>query len=173
MNNPTQNPKPYHPALQSQELTLFFIRHLNHIYCAKAHLFERLQELADHINFLDLKLPILKTCENVARLSTKIEEIYVLMESKPDLENCDELIAFIEAGFESIHQQSKNQILRDLSVLSYLSLIESIEIASFQQLQMAAVALNNKQIEQLVQDNFDESKAGRLLYSQIAAKYIV
>lgn len=152
---------------------IFFIRHLNHIYCAKAHLVERLQELADQVNFMDLKLTILKTCEDIAKQSTKIEEIYVLMENKPDLENCNELIAFIEAGFESIYQQSKNQMLRDLSILSYLSLIESIEIASFQQLQVAAVALNNKQIKQLVQDNFDESKAGHLLYLQIMAKYIV
>ena len=172
MNNPTQNPKPSHPVLQSQELRLFFISHLNRIYCVKAHLLERLQELADQVNFIDLKLTILETCEDIAKQLNKIEEIYVLMKRKPGLENCDELIAFIEAGFESIHQQSKNQMLRDLSILFYLSLVESIEIASFQQLKMALVALNNKQIEHLVQDSFNESRAGGLLYSQVIAKYI-
>jgi len=45
-------------------------------------------------------------------------------------------------------------------------------MASFQVLQMAAVKLKNKQIKQLLKENYDEAKADRTLLLLIAAKYI-
>jgi ferritin-like metal-binding protein YciE len=50
--------------------------------------------------------------------------------------------------------------------------IESVEMASFQVLEMAAVKLKSKQIKQLIRENYDEAKADRTLLLLITAKYI-
>lgn len=65
-----------------------------------------------------------------------------------------------------------NQRVRDMSIIFYLQNIESVEMASFQVLQMAAVKLKNRQIRQLLKENYDEAKADRTLLLLIAAKYI-
>jgi ferritin-like metal-binding protein YciE len=54
--------------------------------------------------------------------------------------------------------------LRDLSVAFYMQNIESMEVASFQVLQMAAVKLKNKQIKQLTRENYDETKSDRTCF---------
>jgi len=45
-------------------------------------------------------------------------------------------------------------------------------MASFQILEMAAVKINNKQIVQLLQENYKEAKADRTLFLLISTKYI-
>ncbi|WP_281024308.1 DUF892 family protein [Mucilaginibacter celer] len=59
-----------------------------------------------------------------------------------------------------------------MSILFYLHNIESMEMASFQILRIAAVKLKNSQIKKLTQRNYDEAKADRTLMLLIAAKYI-
>ena len=47
-----------------------------------------------------------------------------------------------------------------------------MEVSSFQVLQMAAIKLQNKQIKQLIKENYAEAKADRTLLLLITAKYI-
>jgi len=62
--------------------------------------------------------------------------------------------------------------LRDLSILFYMQNIESVEMASFQVLKMVAVKLKNKQLTQLLTENFDEAKEDRALLLLITKKYL-
>ena len=165
MTNPVVHLKP-------EQVKSFFIAHLNRIHCAKAHLFERLPELAEQVEFNDLRHAILETWEDIGKQMARVEEIYVLLEDEPPMAYCDELVAFVENGFSKIYEDKADPKLRDLAIIFYLSLIESIELASFQLLQMAAVNLPDKQIKRLLQENFDESRADRILFLQITAIYI-
>ena len=79
---------------------------------------------------------------------------------------------FIEDAFEAINEQSGESELRDLSIIFYLQNIESVEMASFQILQMAAVKLKNKHVDQLLKENYNEAKADRTLLLLISSKYI-
>ncbi|MEO3407349.1 DUF892 family protein [Mucilaginibacter sp. CAU 1740] len=172
MNEPTNDKKTSGPVLNQDQLRIFFINHLNRIFCAKSHLFERLPELTEHVHFQDLKHAILETWEDIGKQVARIEEIFTLLDEVPSLKNCEELIGFMESGFSGIYHKKEEAELRDLSLLFYLSLIESVELASFQPLQMASIKMPNKQIQQLLKENFDESKADRSLFVQIAARYI-
>lgn len=164
MNDQLKTPNP--------EVDDFFLEHLNKIYCAKTHLAERLPELADQAVFTDLKYAILETCEDVSKQIVRMEEIYVLLEAQPSLEKCEDLVNFIESGFDAVFQQSGHNLQRDLSILFYMSLIESVETASFTILQMAAVGFSDKQITQLLKENMDESKGDSALFLSITSKYI-
>ncbi|MFC0513495.1 DUF892 family protein [Mucilaginibacter angelicae] len=172
MNEPTKDQKDLAPVLEPDQLLNFFTYHLNRIYCAKSHLFERLPELAEQAHFKDLKNAILETWEDIGKQVAWIEEIFTLLDEVPSLKDCDELIGFMEAGFSGIYHKKEETGLRDLSILFYLSVVKSIEMASFQLLQITAVKLPNRQIRQLLKENFDESKSDLSLFVQITARYI-
>ncbi|WP_262714276.1 MULTISPECIES: ferritin-like domain-containing protein [Mucilaginibacter] len=95
-----------------------------------------------------------------------------MLEADREEGNFSGLSGLIDDAFEDIKLHSKDAELRDLSIAFYLQNIESMEMASFQVLEMAAVKLKNKQIKQLIKENYDEAKAHRTLLLLITAKYV-
>lgn len=159
-------------TLGSEKLKTFFINHLNRIYFAKAHLVNRLPQLKDEVYFNDLQLAIKETVEDVEKQMARMEVIYELLDAQISKGSINGLIGLVDDAFEAIREQSGEAELRDMSIIFYLQNIESVEMASFQVLQMAAVKLKNRQIKQLLKENYDEAKADRTLLLLIAAKYI-
>ena len=158
--------------LGPDKLKPFFIDHLNKIYCAKAHLLERLPEIGLQAQFSDLKYAITETLEDVEKQIARMDEIYTLLETRPSIANCKGLAGMVEDAYEAIHEQNTDTELRDLSILFYMQNIESVEMASFQVLEIAAVKLKDKQIIQLLKENLDEAKADKALLLLITAKYV-
>jgi ferritin-like metal-binding protein YciE len=101
-----------------------------------------------------------------------MEVIYNLLDAEISKGSINGLTGLVDDAFEAIREQTGEAELRDMSIIFYLQNIESVEMASFQVLQMAAVKLKNKQIKQLLKENYDEAKADRTLLLLIAAKYI-
>lgn len=158
--------------LGSEKLKLFFVKHLDRIYGAKLHLVSRLPNLLEEVEFADLKQAISDTVEDVEKQIARMEVIYTLMDAEVSRGSIHGLSGLIDDAFEAINEQHGEPELRDLSIIFYLQNIESIEMASFQILQMAAVKLKNKHINQLLKENYDEAKADRTLLLLISSKYI-
>ncbi|TCC92395.1 DUF892 family protein [Pedobacter frigiditerrae] len=156
-----------------EKLKTFFIGHLDKIYCAKIHLITRLPQLLEQAHFADLKSAILETINHVENEISRMEMIYTILDSTYSDCNAKGLTGLVEDAFSAIQQQGKDRELRDLSILFYLQNIESVEMASFQILQMAAVKIKNKQIANLLKENYEEAKADRTLFLLIASKYII
>jgi len=154
------------------KLRTFFIGHLDKIYCAKVHLITRLPNLLQQAHFEDLKSAILETIGHVEQEISRMELIYMILDANYSDCNTKGLTGLVEDTFAAIKEQGADKELRDLSILFYLQNIESVEMASFQILQMAAVKLKNKQIATLLKENFEEAKADRTLFLLIASKYI-
>jgi len=159
-------------TLGSKKLKAFFINHLNRIYYAKAHLVKWLPLLKDEVYYDDLQLAIRETVGDVEKQMARMEVIYNLLDAEISKGSINGLTGLVDDAFEAIREQTGEAELRDMSIIFYLQNIESVEIASFQVLQMAAVKLKNKQIKQLLKENYDEAKADRTLLLLIAAKYI-
>ncbi len=155
------------------KLKIFFIRHLDKIYCAKLHLINRLPQLFKQAYFADLKDAILETVGHVEQEISRMEIMYTLLEHQSSACNEKGLTGLVDDAFQAIQKEGTDYELRDLSILFYLQNIESVEMASFQILQMAAVKLKNKQIAKLLKENYEEAKADRTLFLLIASKYIV
>ncbi|MDO3645254.1 DUF892 family protein [Mucilaginibacter sp. L3T2-6] len=158
--------------LGSEKLKLFFVNHLNRIYYAKAHLVQWLPKLQDEVHFSDLRHAIRETVEDVEKQIARMEVIYELLDAEISRGSINGLTGLVDDAFEAIREQAGEAELRDMSIIFYLQNIESVEMASFQVLQMAAVKLKNKQVSQLLKENYDEAKADRTLLLLIAAKYI-
>jgi ferritin-like metal-binding protein YciE len=156
----------------SEKLKTFFVKHLNRIYYAKAHLVTKLPQIEDEVNFRDLQLAIRETVDDVGKQMARMELIYTLLDASIGTGSIHGLTGLVDDAFEAIREQAGEAELRDMSIIFYLQNIESVEMASFQVLQMAAVKLKNKQVKQLLQENYDEAKADRTLLLLIAAKYI-
>jgi ferritin-like metal-binding protein YciE len=158
--------------LGSKKLRTFFINHLDKIYSAKAHLVSHLPQLLEETHFSDLSSAIQDTINDVEKQMARMEVIYELLDAHTSYGNYGGLAGLIDDAFEDIKIQKDEPELRDLSVAFYLQNIEYLEMGSFQILQMAAVKLKNKQIQQLLKENYDETKADRTLLLLIAAKYV-
>jgi len=158
--------------LGSAKLKLFFIKHLDRIYSAKIHLVAKLPTLIAEAEFSDLKNAIEDTVAGVEKQIARMEIIYSLLDSEASKGSIHGLTGLIEDAFEAIREQFGEPELCDLSIIFYLQNIESVEMASFQILQMAAVKLKNKHINQLLKENYDEAKADRTLLLLISSKYI-
>lgn len=173
MNQQTNGSRPWKKiSLGSQKLKVFLIKHLDRIYCAKRHLVTRLPEIAEEAEFADLKIAINETVSNVEKQIARMEVIYSLLDAEVSKGSIHGLTGLIEDAFEAINEQRGEAELRDMSIIFYLQNIESVEMASFQILQMAAVKLKNKHINQLLKENYDEAKADRTLLLLISSKYI-
>jgi len=158
-------------ALCTIKLELFFINHLNRIYCAKSQLQERLPEIRVHAHFSDLIHAITETLIDVEKQVSRMDEIYLLMGLQHNFENCQGVIGLIEDTFSAINQERQDPEMCDLSILFYLQQIESIEMASFKMLNLAAPIIDKKKIRQLLKENFDEASEDLALLRLITAKY--
>ena len=159
-------------ALGPEKLNFFFVIHLNRIYFAKQHLVQKLPLLKNEVSFSDLRHAIEETVDDVEKQMARMELIYELIDASISKGSIHGLTGLVDDAFEAIKEQEGEEELRDMSIIFYLQNIESVEMASFQVLQMAAVKLKNNQITQLLKENYDEAKADRTLLLLIAAKYI-
>ena len=157
--------------LDSDKIKTFFISHLSRIYAAKTHLVGRLPKLADEVKYADLHNAIVETVNDVEKQIARMEVIFELLDASISTQGCLGITGLVDDAFAAIDQQDEPE-LRDLSIIFYMQNIESVEMASFQILQMAAVKLKNKQIKQLLTENYQEAKADRTLMLLIAAKYV-
>lgn len=172
MNEDSHEQSPDRINLGSAKLKRFFIDHLNRIYSAKLHLIEKLPLLHKEAYFSDLQNAIAETVGNVEKQIARMELIYALLDENVAPANVLGLTGLIDDAFEAIQRQNGEIELRDLSIVFYLQNIESVEMASFQILQMAAVKIQNKQVARLLKDNYEEAKADRTLFLLISTKYI-
>jgi ferritin-like metal-binding protein YciE len=168
--------KPYHTSgdiqLGPDRLQKFFINNLDRIYCAKKHMVDRFPEIAEQAYFSDLSHAITETVDDVKKQIVRMDEIYKRLGAENSITGCTGLAAMIEEAFVAINGHKDDTALRDMAILFYMQNMESIEVASFQVLQMMAVKLKDPEIQQLLKENFDEAKEDRVLLLMITAKYI-
>jgi len=164
--------RPHQIYLGDERLLKFFTDNLDKIYCAKKHMIDRFPEMASQAHFADLNHAILETVDDVKKQIARMDIIYERLGAENKTTGCNGLAGMIEEAFTAIHEQKDDTALRDMAILFYLQNMESIEVASFQVLQMMAVKMKNQEILQLLTENLDESKEDRMLLLLITAKYV-
>jgi len=168
----TKQPKRSHIIhLGDKRLLDFFISNLDKIYCAKKHMVARFPEIAGEAHFEDLNQAIMETVDDVKKQIVRMDEIYDRLGAENKAAGCQGLAGMIEEAFTAIADQQDDTALRDMAILFYMQNMESIEVASFQALQILAKKLKNAEITQLLKENLDEARDDRKLLLEITAKY--
>ena len=164
-------PQPQKMNLQPGDLREYFINHLNKIYCAKNHLVHNFPAILDLATFADLKEAIEENINDLRNQIARMREIYEIMNEKYEPQSCQMFAGLIDDLYDGIKRDSSLE-LQDMSIIYYMQNIESLEMASFHALQMAAVKFKNEDINALLKDNFDTAKAERTILRLLTAKYL-
>jgi ferritin-like metal-binding protein YciE len=154
------------------EVQLFFLDTLNTIYCAKAHLVERLPEIMDDVCFSDLKDAIIETISEMEKQLSVMDRIYDLLGKAHSFENCSSLISILDNAFMEIQKRSKTPEIRDLYLLSYLFIAESTESASFKILKVISADLKDKEVKKHLALNIKFSNADRPLLLAVTKRFV-
>ncbi|HEY9001561.1 MAG TPA: DUF892 family protein [Mucilaginibacter sp.] len=159
-------------TLNQSQLISYFVDHLNRIYCAKEHIVARFPVFAKHASFKDIRYAIEETVEDIEKQIERMRHIYKLLSVQPETGPCLGLTALLDEAAAAIKQETDDIMLRDMAILFYLQNIESTEVGSFQVLKMVARKIGNEEINQLLLENFDESRDDRNLLLQLTDKYL-
>lgn len=158
--------------LQSADLKRFFMSHLDKIYCAKNHLVDNFPAVLSLATFADLKGAIEDSISELQNQISRMREIYQIMKQNYEPAACKMFSGLIDDLFYGAKHEDNTPELRDMAIIYYLQNIESLEMASFHSLRMAAVKFQNDDINALLKDNFDEAKTERSMLRLIMAKYL-
>src|ERR1700761_8474101 len=132
--------------MTERELFDFFISHLNRIFCAKNQLVAKLLQLRKSAHFRDLEQAIGETVEVVDMQIARMKQIYIMLDSVNQFEHCNGLVGLLDEAFQAIGVQSGNFKYRDLSILFYMQIIESVEVTSFRILMQVAGKLQHPDV---------------------------
>jgi ferritin-like metal-binding protein YciE len=158
--------------LQPADLKRYFLSHLNKIYCAKKHLAKNLPAIMNLATSADLKEAIIDTSDDIRTEIVRMDEIFEIIKEIYEPGTCQFFSGLIEDLFNGVKQEEGNPVLQDMGIIYYLQNVESLEMASFHAMQMAALKFKNDDINRLLKDNFDQAKAERTLLRLLTAKFL-
>lgn len=149
-----------------------FIHHLNRVYFGKKYLQKHLPALTQIASFKKLRFAIEEVLESVNNQVNRIEEIYKIIDARPDQESCVPIISVFKDAFETQNYGEDTYLLNDIDIILYLQLLEHINITSYRMLKILATSLDYKEVEQLILESFDESRDDDKLFVMIADEYL-
>ena len=149
-----------------------FVHHLNRVYYGKQYLKNHLPQLTELSSYKKLQQGIREVWEDVSKQVDRIQEIYKLIDAGPAPENCVPIIAVFKDAFEPQEYSVETSILNDIDIILYLQLLEHINLTSYRMLKILAATMDNAQVEQLLQESFDESSDNDKLFVMIADEFV-
>ena len=149
----------------------FFTFHLNRLYYAKSHLIGKLPEMQKLSRIPTLTAALEKMAEDLRLQVNRIELIFTLLDKGLDFDAALSINRMAECIYQDA-SKAGDGALGNLSILYYLEVLEGIEMSCFKLLRMAAVKLGNRQVKQLLQENYESAKDMRTLLLLIATELI-
>lgn len=157
-------------APECEKLQQFFINHLNRLHCVKAHVAERLLEIAEDERFVQIKPMIEQTVTDTEHHISTINRIYSFMNSRYSFENCSGLVSFMEDAFSSFQTYINEPYLAYIHMISYLHHAECIERAAIEVLQQVSIRLKNQEVTEILTGL--DGAALRSLTSELTRMYL-
>ena len=149
----------------------FFTFHLNRLYYAKSHLIGKLPELQKLSRIPTLTTALEKMAEDLRLQVNRIELIFTLLDKGLDSGAAQSINRMAECIYQDAAKEN-DSTFGNLSILYYLEVLEGIEMSCFKLLRMAAVKLDNRQVKQLLRENYENAKDMRTLLLLIATELI-
>ncbi len=165
-----QNNESLPPGL-SQGLHVLFGGQLMDIYSAEKALISAIPRMIKYATTEELvkalKFHLEETNEHVARL----EEVFTSFGEKPKGKRCKAIEGFMSEAEELI-QNSENDMIRDVAIISACQKIEHYEMATYGTLCSWARTLGESDAASLLQDSLEEEIEANQVLSEIAESHI-
>ncbi|WP_345210225.1 DUF892 family protein [Mucilaginibacter gynuensis] len=148
-----------------------FLHHLNRLYFGKQYISKTIGSLIELASFNSLKLALQEFGDDINSQIKRMAVIYELIEETPSDANCNPIKAIVKDKF-CLDDAQPVSVLLDTDVLLYVQMLEHINIISCRMLKALSVQLDDKEIEQLLIECFDESIDNDQLFLLITKEYI-
>ncbi len=144
-------------AKQSKTLDELFHDTLKDIYFAEKKILAALPKMAKAAQNEDLKAAFEKHHDETEGQIERLEQVFALIDKKPQGKTCDAILGIVEEGKEIIEDYKDSPAL-DAGLLAAAQAVEHYEISRYGTLKAWAEELGHRDAVRLLNETLDEEK---------------
>jgi ferritin-like metal-binding protein YciE len=149
-----------------------FIDQLKDIYWAEKHLVKALPKMSKGATSSKLVKAIDKHLEETKEQVTRLEEVFKLMDEKPQAKKCDAMDGLVKEAESILEDTDADTMVRDAGIIIASQKVEHYEIASYGSLAALAEKIGMKDAASLLNTTLDEEKKTDLNLTKLALSEI-
>lgn len=159
------------PNLGSETKTALqelFLEEIKDIYWAEKHLVKSLPKMKEAATTEELQEAIETHLEQTKEQVMRLEQVFELLEEKPQAKKCDAMSGLVEECESVIEDTEDGSVTRDVGIIIAAQKVEHYEIAAYGGLTQLAKTLGREDIADLLAQTLAEEKETDELLTQIA-----
>jgi ferritin-like metal-binding protein YciE len=156
-----------HSALQE-----LFLDQVKDIYWAEKHLLKALPKMQKAATTEELKSAIENHISQTEAQVGRLEQVFELLEEKPQGKKCDGMAGLVEEGESVIEETEAESATRDVGIIISAQKVEHYEIAAYGGLATLAKTMGRDDIAEILAETLAEEKETDQLLTEIAESNI-
>jgi ferritin-like metal-binding protein YciE len=162
------NSKKPQPKVQNSMLIEFFKDELKDIYWAEKHLMKTLPKMQKAATSEELQQAIADHLEETKDHVTRLEQVFELLDQKPQAKKCEAMEGITKEGKEIIEETEEGTATRDVGLILAAQKVEHYEIATYGALVQLAHTLGMEDAADILKSTLDEEKKADELLTSVA-----
>ena len=154
------------------ELLKLFVDQIKDIYWAEKHLLKALPKMQKAATTSELQDAIETHTEQTKGHVDRLEDIFALLDQKPQAKKCDGMEGLVEEGESIIEETDEGTATRDVGIILSAQKVEHYEISSYGGLATVARTLGRDDIAEILGETLAEEKETDELLTKIAESNI-
>jgi len=150
------------------ELLKLFVDQIKDIYWAEKHLLKALPKMQKAATTSELQDAIETHTEQTKGHVDRLEDIFALLDQKPQAKKCDGMEGLVEEGESIIEETDKGTATRDVGIILSAQKVEHYEISSYGGLATLAKTIGRDDIAEILEETLSEEKETDELLTKIA-----
>ncbi len=150
----------------------FFLDGIKDIYYAEKYLVKQMPKMLKAAGAQELRTAIEDHMEVTMEQVARLEEVFSLLEERPQGKKCEAILGLVEEGLSIISETKKGTATRDCGIIMAAQKIEHYEIASYGGLAQLAKTLGLEEVKNLLGQTLEEEKQTDELLTQVAESSI-
>ena len=160
------------PGEGNPELLKLFVDQIKDIYWAEKHLLKALPKMQKAATSAELQDAIETHTEQTQGHVDRLEDIFALLDQKPQAKKCDGMEGLVEEGESIIEETDEGTATRDVGIILSAQKVEHYEISSYGGLATLARTLGRDDIAEILEETLAEEKETDELLTKIAESKI-
>lgn len=150
----------------------FFLQELKDIYGAEKQLTKALPKMRKAATTQELKEALEEHLEITKEQIARLEEVFELMEVKPQSKKCEAMEGITKEGESVIEETESGSMTRDVAIIMAAQKVEHYEIATYGGLVQLAKTIGRDEVAEILAQTLEEEKEADQLLSEIAESSI-
>ena len=154
------------------ELLELFVDQIKDIYWAEKHLLKALPKMQKAATTEELQTAIETHIEQTQVHVERLEEVFELLDEKPQAKKCDGMEGLVEEGESVIEETTEGTATRDVGIILSAQKVEHYEISAYGGLATLAKTLGRDDIAEILAETLAEEKETDEILTEIAESSI-